>query len=329
MKHEAWRHDPSAYGSSQPVAARFADVDTRRHVNNIAVYGLHHEARQRWLMAAGAAAGWTAGPAAAPAAGPAAAPAAGPAAVWPAGSLLIKPLSSRTAFWQECHYPARIDAPLRLLQAAPGGLTLAGALFQGEACVGVQQTQLAAWAPDLNTPTALPAAWLGDIATSLQPAGDQPASHRPEGTAQPQRYPVAATLAARYVDFDADGSSELAVMCGIEQARAALLKAAYAAAGGQAKRDWVSLVVARIDLHWLHHRGPPACWALAAAVSHTGRSSVVLRVAMFDGPALQATADCVMVYTDPAGPPAAAPLPPALRAALQSFHWLTGDTPCP
>ena len=53
MKHQAWRHEPSAYGSSQPVAARFADVDTRRHVNNIAVYGLHHEARQRWLMAAG------------------------------------------------------------------------------------------------------------------------------------------------------------------------------------------------------------------------------------------------------------------------------------
>ena len=32
MKHETWRHDSAAYGSTQPVAARFADVDTRRHV---------------------------------------------------------------------------------------------------------------------------------------------------------------------------------------------------------------------------------------------------------------------------------------------------------
>ena len=305
MKHEAWRHDPGTYGSTQPVAARFVDLDTRRHVNNIAVYGLHHEARQRWLMAAGG------------------------VAVWPDSSLLLKPRSSRTECWQACHHPAPTVAPLRLLQVSPEGLTLAGGLFQGDVCVGMQQTRLAAWAPDLSTTEALPAGWLGDLASRIQPAGDLAASHRPAGTAQRQHYPVGATLASRYGDFDADGgTSEAAVMRGIEQARAALLKAAFAAAGGQPERDWVSLVVARIDLHWLHHRGPPACWALAAAVSHTGRSSVVLRVAMFDGPALQATADCVMVYTDPAGPPGAAPLPPALRAALQSFHWLTGDTPC-
>ncbi len=306
MKHEAWRHDPSAYGSTQPVAARFADVDTRRHVNNIAVYGLHHEARQRWLMAAGG------------------------AAVWPDGSLLLKPLSSRTEFWQECHYPSPTVAPLRLLQASPEGLTLAGGLFQGGVCVGMQQTRLGAWAPDLSTSALLPAAWLGDLAGSVQPAGEMAASHRPAGTEQRQHYPVAATLASRYGDFDADGgSSEAAVMRGLEQARAALLKAAFAAAGGHPERDWVSLVVARIDLHWVHHRAPPAHWALASAVTHTGRSSAVLRVAMFDGPSLQATADCVMVYTDPAGAPGAAPLPPALRAALQSFHWFTGDTPCP
>ena len=139
MKHETWRHDPAAYGSTQPVAARFANVDTRRHVNNIAVYGLHHEVRQRWLMAAGAVADR--------------------GAVWPTGSLLLKPLTSRTEFWQECQYPAP--------------------------------------------------------------------------------------------------------------------------------------------------------------------SSAQLRVAMFDGQSLQ------RVYTDPAGPPGAAALPPALRAALQSFHWLSGDTPCP
>ena len=326
MKHEAWRHDPAAYGSTQPVAARYADVDTRRHVNNIAVYGLHQEARQRWLMAAG---GGSAGLAAGLAAGLVDL-AADRAAVRPAGSLLLKPLSSRTEFWQECHYPAPIDAPLRLLQASPAGLTLAGGLFQGGVCVGMQQTHLAAWAPDLSTTVALPEDWLGSLAGSVRPAGDTPARHLPDGVDQRQHYPVAATLASRYGDFDADGgSSELAVMRGIEQARAALLKAAFAAAGGQPERDWVSLLVARIDLQFVHPRAPLAHWALASAVTHTGRSSTVLRVAMFDGQSLQATADCVMVYTDPAGPAGAAPLPPALRAALQSFHWLPGDTPCP
>ena len=322
MKHEAWRRDPAAYGSSQAVAARYADVDTRRHVNNIAVYGLHQEARQRWLTAArDGAAGASAG---------LAADLAGPAAVGPAGSLLLKPLASCTEFWQECHYPAPITAPLRLLQVAPLALTLAGALFQAGACLGMQQTRLAAWAPDLSAAIVLPEDWLGRLAGSARPAGDPPASHRPVGSEQRQHYPVAATLASRYGDFDADGgTSELAVMRGIEQARAALLKAAFAAAGGQPERDWVSLVVARIDLHWLHHRAPPAHWALASAVTHVGRSSAVLRVAMFDGQALQATADCVMVYSDPAGPPGAAALPQALRAALQSFPWSTGDTPCP
>ena len=236
----------------------------------------------------------------------------------------------RTEFWRECHYPAPIDARLRLLQASPAGLTLAGGLFQGGVCVGMQQTHLAAWAPDLSTTVALPEAWLGSLAGSVRPAGDTPASHLPAGVDQRQHYPVAATLASRYGDFDADGgSSELAVMRGIEQARAALLKAAFAAAGGQPERDWVSLLVARIDLQFVHHRAPPAHWALASAVTHTGRSSAVLRVAMFDGQSLQATADCVMVYTDPAGAPGAAALPLALRAALQSFHWFTGDTPCP
>lgn len=326
MKRQAWRHDPGAYSSSEPVAARFADVDTRRHVNNIAVYGLHHEARYRWLMAAAEVAVGRAGGVASDAAGDTAVA----AAVWPAGSLLLKPLASRTEFWQECHYPTPIAAALRLLQVSSEGLILAGALFQGGVCVGIQQTQLSAWATDLCSPAPLPAGWRDGQAAGVRPGAEVASLLRAAGTAHRLHYPVADTLGSRYGDFDADGgTSEGAVMRGIEQARAALLKAAFAAAGGDPERDWVSLLVARVDLHWVHHRAPPAQWWLASAVTHIGRSSVVLRVAMFDGESLQATADCVMVYTDPTAAPGAAPLPPALRAALHSFHWLTGDTPCP
>jgi hypothetical protein len=42
---------------------------------------------------------------------------------------------------------------------------------------------------------------------------------------------------------------------------------------------------------------------------------------MFDGERLHAMADCVMVYTEPAGPSGAVPLPAALREALQSLAW--------
>jgi acyl-CoA thioesterase FadM len=310
MKHEAWRHDPAAYGASQPAPTRFADVDTRRHVNNIAVHGLHAEARQHWLMAVGG------------------------AAVWPLGTLRLKPLASRTEFWRECHYPALVSAGVRLLGASAHGLTLAGGLFQDGACVGMQQTQLAAWGDDLASRVALPADMLA--ALRAEPAAAAPASSlpdsaaatthgpmpRPAGSDDRLHYPVAATLTSRYGDFDADGcSSEAAVMRGVEQARAALLQAAFAAAGADPETGWTQLLVARIDLHWAHHRAPPRQWALASAVTHTGRSSAVLRVAMFDGDTLHAVADCVMVYTDPTGSPGALPLPAPLRAALQALHW--------
>jgi acyl-CoA thioesterase FadM len=314
MKHQAWRHDPAAYGAPQPAPTRFADVDTRRHVNNIAVHGLHQEARQRWLMAAGG------------------------AAVWPQGGLRLKPVHCRTEFWRECHYPAPVSAGLRWLGLAPQAVTLAAALFQGDDCVGMQQTEIGAWDTDLARRVDLPPPLLARLASTGGPCGDpggdsggdnggnprgaiQPLQ-RPAGSDQRVHYPVAAELSSRYGDFDADGgSSEAAVMRGIEQARAALLQQAFAAAGGDPASDWVKLLVARIDLHWAHHRAPPRAWALASAVSHTGRSSVRLRVAMFDGAVLQAMADCVMVYTDPTGQAGAQALPAPLRAALQALAW--------
>jgi len=307
MKHEAWRHDLSAYAApagaasvASAVVARFADVDTRRHINNIAVYGLHHEARLRWLLAHGG------------------------AAVWPEGSLRLKPRHSRTEFWRECHYPAPIAHGVRLLGADSTGLTLASGLFQDGACAGIQQTLLAAWADDLATPQPLPMPWLAGLADQLQPAGELHPTQLPLGADARGHYRIENHFAARYADFDADGcTSEAAVMRGIEQARSTLLMAAYAAAGGEPERDWTNLLVARIDLHWAHHGAPPQRqpWALAGAVTHTGRSSAVLRVAMFQGATLHAMADCVMVCTDPAGPPGPQPLPPALRDALQALAW--------
>jgi acyl-CoA thioesterase FadM len=296
MKHQAWRHDPAAYGPPQPVVARWADVDTRRHINNIAVYALHQEARQRWLMQAGG------------------------DAVWPQALWRLKPQHTCTEFWREAHYPAPLAAQVRLCDAGPAGLSLATGLFQAGACAGVQQTTMAAWAPGFGSTQPLPAEWLATL--QAQPVEQHPPHGQPQGLGELAHYPVQCTYHSRYADHDADGcTSEPATLRGIEQARAAVLQAAYAAAGGDAQRDWVNLVVARIDLHWLHHAPPPAAWAPAGAVAALGRSSCLLRVAMFAGGALQAHADCVMVYTDPAAPSASAALPSALRDALQALAW--------
>ncbi|OYU86841.1 MAG: hypothetical protein CFE45_24890, partial [Burkholderiales bacterium PBB5] len=296
MKHHAWRHDPAAYTAAGPLAARWADVDTRRHVNNIAVYGLHHEARWRWLLAV-----------------------AGEQA-FPQNTVWLRPQHGVTEFWHECHYPAPVLAGTRLTRLDSHRLQLATALWQQGRAVGAQHSTLAAWAPGGQLLQPLPTALAGRLRAHVQAVaeGDHPdapepppASPMPVGADQIGHYPQQATLASRYGDLDADGgSSEAAVMRAIEQARAATLQAAWAAAGGVPERDWVSLVVARIALHWAHHGAPPPRWRLAGAVLHIGRSSTVLRVAVFNDPidtdadnatppTLQAMADCVMVYTRP------------------------------
>jgi acyl-CoA thioesterase FadM len=343
MKQQRWRHDAAAYGPPLPVAARWSDVDTRRHVNNIAVYGLHQEARQRWwLQQLGDAA-------------------------FPHNPVAVRPLRTTTEFWHECHYPQPVDAGVRLLAAADGllpqaPLQLASGLFQHGVAVGAQHSTLAAWPADLATPQPWPAAWLSrlpgacpgpDAGGQGGPAGQADAADGADpadaaGTAlhtaaDHRAYAVHGTLASRYGDLDADGcTSELAGLRAIEQARALTLQAAFAAAGGEPERDWVRLLVARIDMRWAHHRPPPPGWALAGAVLRTGRSSVVLRVAMLGlpnpahtastagsavqvRPTLQAVADCVMVYTRPEDNAVAA-LPAGLHAALAGLAWRGAST---
>ncbi len=140
------------------------------------------------------------------------------------------------------------------------------------------------------------------------------ARSRPAGSGDLHRYPVQQPYASRYGDLDADDcSSETAVMRGLEQARSALLKSAVALAGGEPERDWMQWVVARIELHFAAHRPPPAVWTMAGAFAHIGRTSAVLRVALFDGQALQAVGDCVLVHTGDGTAAGPQPVPDALR----------------
>lgn len=296
MKKDAWRHDLAAYEPAQPAATRFADVDTLRHINHIALYALQQEARLQWQLQHGC---------------------------LPAeGAMRIRPVAVVTEFWREAHYPQPLRSAVRLLAAGPEALSLATGLFEADHAVGAQQAWLAAWGRQGVTAQAVPSATLAALATPAQAGADSPPPPRPAGSGDLHRYPVQQPYASRYGDLDADDcSSETAVMRGLEQARSALLKSAVALAGGEPERDWMQWVVARIELHFAAHRAPPAVWTMAGAFAHIGRTSAVLRVALFDGQALQAVGDCVLVHTGDGTAAGPQPVPDALRAALTTLAW--------
>jgi len=304
MKQDAWRQTLAAFEPAQPAATRFADVDTRRHINHIALYALQQEARLQWQLQHGC-----------------------PPAE---GALRVRPVAVLTEFWREAHYPQPLHSAVRLLAAGPDGLSLATGLFEGPSggaqAIGAQQAWLAAWGRQGVTAQPLPSAMVAALAPAIQGGVDLPAPQRPLGSGDLHRYPVQQPYASRYGDLDADDcSSETAVMRGLEQARSALLKSAVALAGGEPERDWAQWVVARVALHFAAHRPPPAVWTMAGAFAHIGRTSAVLRVALFDGQALQAVGDCVLVHTGTGAGPQ--PVPDALRAALTTLAW-RADAAC-
>lgn len=306
MKNEPWRSDPAAYGAGGDhgggftLQPRYTDVDTRRHVNNVAVYALHLEARVRRLMQALDSREALPTP-------------------------LPRPRSVVTEFVLETHYPEDLRAGARLLPtAAPGSAALATGLFQQGRCVGLQECHLAAWSDDGSQPLPLPPA----VAAALHGSGPAPAPAfgLPELGARLTDYPSRIALPSRYSDYDTEGGcSEPAVMRAVEQGRHGVLSGAFVAAGQPAEL-WTTLVVARIALAFAHHRAPPPCWRIGGGVVQLGRSSALLRVGLFEAAAdndaqaaCQVVADSVMVYCEP-GSTRSAEIPPPLRAALQALQ---------
>src|SRR5690606_658071 len=99
----------------------YTDVDPWRHLNNVAVYGLHQEARIRWLTQA---LGENA---------------------WYSDGVLLRPAMVSTDFVGEGRYPGTVEVGARCIGHDEDGWDLATAVFQSGACFGVQQTRMAAW----------------------------------------------------------------------------------------------------------------------------------------------------------------------------------------
>lgn len=294
MKHERWRHDPAQYELSCTIEPRWSEVDTLRHLNNSALHGLHQEVRLRLLTARIGDAFWRArGP---------------------------RLLASRvgTDFLLQSHYPQPLLAAARITALDAQQLVVATGLFQDGRCVGLQTAQLHAVEKDHRI--ALPAPWHQALAGSAAqaPVGDT-AAHAL--ALQLDMFAQRRELDSRYADLDATGrTSELALMRSAETGRAALLRAAFAALGNDGRRAGLGLLVARVDLRLLRQAPAPPVWQLGAGVTHLGRSSLVARVALFDGlPQCHALADCVLVFVDrDAGTPVA--MPDEVRAVLDRYR---------
>lgn len=121
MKNKPWRREQRFYSFSTELATRCSDMDTERHVNNVAVLTLHAEARNRLhLVLFGR-------------------------DTWLSQTHTIRPAALETDFLEIAHYPAPIAAGVSLIELESHQYTMAIGLFQHGVCVGLQECRMGRW----------------------------------------------------------------------------------------------------------------------------------------------------------------------------------------
>lgn len=121
MKNKHWRRDPGFYRFAIEIPTRYTDVDTERHINNVAVLSLHAEARSRLHLSLFGREGWL------------------------AQTETLRTAGIETDFLQITHYPAPVTCGVSLIGLRERDYTLAVGMFQEGICVGVQECRMAAW----------------------------------------------------------------------------------------------------------------------------------------------------------------------------------------
>lgn len=124
MKHKHWRRDPAFYQFTIELPTRYSDVDTERHINNVAVQSLHAETRSRLHLALFGREGWL------------------------AQTGRIRAVSVETDFLLVTHYPAPVLCGVSVVDLDWHGYTLAHGMFQEGQCVGLQECRMGAWHED-------------------------------------------------------------------------------------------------------------------------------------------------------------------------------------
>ncbi|MBI5256906.1 MAG: hypothetical protein HY855_10435 [Burkholderiales bacterium] len=298
MKSQAWRHAAAAYPFHTELWPRLTDVDTLQHLNNVALVGLHGEACQRWQRTVLG------------------------EQVWLGADPVLRNRRLATDYLAESHYPAPLDAGVRLLEAGPQGFVLAVALFQHGRCVGLHEAEVAAMRGGefCELPLVMQHTLKETLAAQPPVPTDVAASTLDslgiDSVAPLSAYPYSFKLQARYGDRDLhDATSDIAASRYAEQARAGML---HRIMGTLPREQRVGVLVGQVRMHFLHRGSPTLKFEVATAVERIGARSLALRTALFDDKGCQAIAHTVLVAVDPrARRPT--PLPEALRGVMQSL----------
>lgn len=121
MKNKPWRREQRFYSFNTELSSRYYDMDTERHVNNVAVLTLHAEARTRLHMALLGRDEWL------------------------AQTHTVRTAALETDFLEVAHYPAPIVAGVSVINLERRQYTLATGLFQLGICIGLQECRMGRW----------------------------------------------------------------------------------------------------------------------------------------------------------------------------------------
>lgn len=272
MKTPAWQRDLEQYPFRHVLAPQYSHLDTIRHVNNVAVHGLHVEARIRHQLSV-----------------------LGGESLF-SDTVLLRPRRTVTHFLRETHYPHDITCAARLLSLNETNYRIVTALFQQGECVGVQDCLMGAWHEDDWQP--LPSTVHAALARQLDgvPVSSEQTSSRwpqaPCGHVPMAGFPVKAAVSGRYADLDPDVViGELAVSRFIEQSRAGTLR--------PIRNDpALGMLVASVDLSYHRwHRGTGDI-DVVCGIERIGNSSFDLAGAAATGAERLASARSTMVLID-------------------------------
>jgi acyl-CoA thioesterase FadM len=122
MRKKFWRQALAFYRFTASLQTRFADVDTERHVNNVAVIALHLEARSRFHLHLLGRQNWL------------------------AQTRTVRTTRFANDFLLITHYPGAVTAGVNVIGVSEHDYTLAIGLFQEDICVGLHECSMGAWA---------------------------------------------------------------------------------------------------------------------------------------------------------------------------------------
>lgn len=298
MRQRHWQRDLTDYDFRVELLPRYTDINTGRHVSNVALMDCLVEAQMQYQVKSMGLAPW-----------------------FP-DQHLLRPVGLISNFLALTGYPAAIQGGVALLGKNAAGYHLQSGLFQQGACIASQDRWMAAWRDGERI--ELPA----DVYHSLSTANASSVPRPPSASIAPDCYPFQLDVATRWSDHDADGSVSEAAIAGFsEQARSLLLHSLFQSFGSSLAHGAMGMLSARIAFCHLRYVPVHGSVRIAGGASRPGRSSFTLHVGIFHEGICLALCDTVMVCVNReiGGP---MPIPAEMRSAIEGLQCDAPEAIC-